>query len=274
LAFVLGLPWVPGAAAGAQADALNEYGLSKAAFTALLPSARRVVRNHYMSTPAPGATCTDVSIEDYAGLPTKRCQYRQGKLSAEVVLVDPDETQLTRWVLATCESFDLAGPKPNIDFQVRCGRKLMNRIRIHSHGHFPVAGIVIRGGRASAFRHGVLAVIPGIQNGTKAQPTTDQIESAIAGPVTGWGEEALPQGTTYADYVRFGRLTSVEGTLIDDSASTFPQLVGARFRNEWGNNFNSLMRAWACANAKSLGIAGASCVEIPADAPGAARRRP
>lgn len=257
-----------------QADTQNQYGLPDAPFRALLITAKRIVSGHFMSAPAvPSSACAGFEINGYQGLPTKRCRYSQGKLRAEVVLLDADATQLARWVLFICQGFDLSGEGSDNKFLVACGRKVLKNIQRSSSGHFPVAGIVTHNGRAYAYRDGVVVVVPGLKNGSNAQLSSQQIESAISGPVIRWGKYAMLQGSTYSDYVRFGRLTDAKGQLVDESALTYPQLVAERFRTEWGGNFNSLMRAWACANISGLGIS-ASCLEIPASAPGAARDSP
>lgn len=54
-----------------------------------------------------------LNMVGYEGLPTKLCQYRQGDRTAKVVLLDPDASQLARWVIFTCQSFDLFGTAPN-----------------------------------------------------------------------------------------------------------------------------------------------------------------
>jgi hypothetical protein len=233
---------------------------------AVLEAAQRIADRGYMS---PRKACREVSHPGYEGLPTKRCAYSQGKLKAEVVLLDPQGPQLARWVNFTCE-----GLLPTGASSKRCGLALLQRIAVQSSGHFPVAGVVLENGKAYAFRDGVTVRIAAFANGTSTQLSAEQMEQSMTAPVLGWGQFARLQGTRYDDYRRFGRLTDGNGKLIDDSAMSFPQLVGSRWREEWGGSINSLMRAWACANRASLGITEMACVELPLNAPGAARNTP
>ncbi len=232
----------------------------------VLEAAMRVSEQGYM---APPGACRDVTQAGYEGLPTKRCVYRQGSLKAAVVLLDPDGPQLARWVNITCEGLLPVGKSTE-----RCGLALLRRIASQSSGHFPVAGVVLENGKAYAFRDGVTVTIAAFKNGTKTQLSAEQLELSMSAPVIGWGRFARLQGTTFDEYRRFGRLTDVSGKLIDDSSMTFPQLVGARWRDDWGKDINSLMRTWACAHRASLGITEMACIELPADAPGAARGTP
>jgi hypothetical protein len=57
------------------------------ATAALLPAAKRVVARRYMS--GPGAKCEPTALAGYENLPTQRCSYKRGRLTGEVVLLDP-----------------------------------------------------------------------------------------------------------------------------------------------------------------------------------------
>lgn len=250
------------------AGALGMTGQAVAdgASSRVLESAKRIAAGGYM---APRAGCREVTRPGYERLPIKRCVYRQGALKAEVILLDPDGPQLARWVHFTCEGFLPVGRSTE-----RCGLALLRRIASQSSGHFPVAGVVLENGKAYAFRDGVTVRIAAFKNGTSMQLSEEQIELSMSAPVLGWGKFGRVQGTTFDQYKRFGRLTDINGKLVDESDLTFPQLVGSRWREEWGKDFNSLMRAWACANRAALGITQMACVELPAGAPGLARNAP
>lgn len=250
----------------ATALAMHQKAVADDAPRSVLEAAKRVSKQGYM---APLGACRDVTQPGYEGLPTKRCTYRQGSLKADVVLLDPDGPQLARWVNFTCEGLVPVGQSTE-----RCGLALLRRIASQSSGHFPVAGVVLENGKAYAFRDGVTVTIAAFKNGTKVQLSAEQLELSMYAPVTGWGRFARLQGTAFDEYRRFGRLTDGSGKLIDDSSMTFPELVGARWRDDWGGDINSLMRTWACAHRASLGIIEMACLELPPDAPGAARGNP
>lgn len=237
--------------------------LGEGAPARVVQAAKRIAERGYM---APKTGCQAVAWPKYDNLPTKRCAYRQGSLSAEVVLLDPSGDQLARWVNFTCEGLLPVGKSTE-----RCGLALLRRIAEQSSGHFPIAGVVLERGRAYAFRDGVTVSVAAFANGIKTQLSTQQIEAAMSAPPTGWGQFGRLQGTTFEEYRRFGRLTDGGGKLIDDSGMTFPELVGARWRDDWGNDINSLMRAWACANRSKLGLTEMACVEMPPGAQGLAR---
>lgn len=245
---------------------MTGQAIADGASSRVLESAKRIATGGYM---APRAGCREVTLPGYEGLPTKRCVYRQGALKAEVILLDPDGPQLARWVQFTCESLLPVGRSTE-----RCGLALLRRIASQSSGHFPVAGVVLENGKAYAFRDGVTVNIAAFKNGTRMQLSEEQIELSMSAPVLGWGKFGRVQGTTFDQYRRFGRLTDINGKLVDESDLTFPQLVGSRWREEWGKDFNSLMRAWACANRADLSITEMACVELPAGAPGLARNAP
>lgn len=233
---------------------------------AVLDAATRITSRGYM---APAKGCRPVQQLGYEGLPTRRCAYRQGKLRAEVVLLDPDGPTLARQVSFVCE-----GLLPvNVPI-TRCALALLQRVGQQSSGHFPVAGVVLEDGRAYAFRDGVTVNIGAFKNGTTTQLSVEQIEQSMSAPIRAWGRFARLQGSSFEDYRRFGRLTDGNGKLVDDSAMSYPGLVGARWRNEWDKDFNSLMRAWACANREALAITQMACVETPTAAPGVARNTP
>jgi hypothetical protein len=252
----------------------NNYDLLKKPFDTLLPAAKRVVAGRYLSGKM--SSCKPFPYPGYEGLPTERCRYTQGKLIAEVVLLDPDAEQLTRWVLSICELSDL---HQSVRFQSYCGRRLLTRIKQQSRGHFPVAGIVLEGGKGYAFRHGITAEVPGIENGVRRQYTDDELEAAISAPIIGWGKYAGLGGTTYEQYVSYGRLIEqpMDGNekpkLVDDSAMTFPELIGMRYKEAWGRNYNSMLRAWTCANMEYI-KSKMSCIRMPDGAKGAARNTP
>lgn len=246
--------------------AMHSLGIASEDSQRVLEAAKRISERGYM---APLGGCRDVTQPGYEGMPTKRCTYRQGSLNADVVLLDPDGIQLARWVNFTCEGLLPIGQSTE-----RCGLALLRRIASQSSGHFPVAGVVLENGMAYAFRDGVTVQIAAFKNGTKKQLSAQQLEQSISAPVIGWGKFARLQGSSFDDYRRFGRLTDVNGKLIDDSSLTFPQLVGARWRDDWGKDFNTLMRSWACAHRASLGVTEMACVELPLDTPGGARNTP
>jgi hypothetical protein len=232
----------------------------------VLKEATRIADSGYMS---PRGQCKPVEVVGYEGLPTKRCNYKQGKLRAEVILLDPSGPQLAKWVNAVCISL-AADAKPVKE----CSLALLRRVAMQSSGHFPVAGVVLEDGKVYAFRDGVTVQVAAFRNGTTTPLTQEQIEAAVSAPVIGWGKFARLQGTTYDDYRRYGRLTDQDGKLIDDSSKTFPELVGFRWREDWGREVNFIMRAWACGNLKAVGLEDRACVAIPLDAPGAARNTP
>jgi hypothetical protein len=248
---------------------LNEFSLPANVFEAVRPQAEALANRGYM---APAGKCKPVAAKGYEGLPTKRCTYSQGKLSADVILLDPDAVQLTRWVVFTCQG--LASTDHAKSSMIACSRKLLTQIRNQSSGHFPVAGVVMENGKAYAFRDGITIQVGSFRNGTARQLTQEQIEDAISGPVIGWGRFARLQATTYENYRMYGRqIDGVTQKLVDDSALTFPELIGQRWRNDLGHNMNSLLQAWACANGKYLGTS-MTCVSIPEAAGGSARNKP
>ncbi|MGD9831309.1 MAG: hypothetical protein AB7U92_01020 [Piscinibacter sp.] len=232
----------------------------------VLDAATHIASRGYM---APAKGCRLVQQPGYEGLPTRRCAYRQGKLRAEVVLLGPDGPTLARQVSFACEGLIPA----NVPI-THCALALLQRVGQQSSGHFPVAGVVLENGGAYAFRDGVTVHIGAFKNGTTTQLSAEQIEQSMSAPIRAWGRFARLQGSSFEDYRRFGRLTDGNGKLVDDSAMTYPELVGTRWRSEWDKDFNSLMRAWACANRKALATTQMACVEMPAAAPGAARNMP
>lgn len=250
----------------AMALAMHQEAIAYEPPVRVLEAAKRIAERGYM---APRGACREVTHPGYEGLPTKRCTYQQGSLKADVVLLDPNGPQLARWVNFTCEGLLPVGSSTE-----RCGLALLRRVAEQSSGHFPVAGVVLENSMAYAFRDGVTVKIAAFKNGTKQQLSAQQLELSMSAPVIGWGSSARLQGTTYAEYRRFGRLTDGNGKLIDDSSMTFPQLVGTRWREDWGRDINSLMRTWACANRASLGITEMTCIELPPTSPGAARNAP
>lgn len=247
-----------GLAVLAGALSMTGQAVADGASSRVLDIAKRTAAGGYM---APRAGCREVTVPGYEGLPTKRCVYQQGALKAEVILLDPDGPQLARWVQFTCDGLLPVGRSTE-----RCGLALLRRIASQTSGHFPVAGVVLENGKAYAFRDGVTVNIAAFKNGTSMQLSEEQIELSMSAPVLGWGKFGRVQGTTFDQYRRFGRLTDINGKLLDESDLTFPQLVGRRWREEWGKDFNSLMRAWACANLAGLGITQMACVEMPAPA--------
>jgi hypothetical protein len=160
-----------------------------------------------------------------------------------------------------------------VRYRIACGLRLLARVAEQSSGHFPVAGVVIQGGKSYAFRDGLVAIVPGVQNGTRLELTPQQVEAAMTSAPSGWGRYARLEGTTYEQYTRYGRMTDVNGKLIDESAMTFPELAGARYRSAWGRSYNTLMRAWACANVQYL-KSKMTCVPLPDGVAGAARSAP
>lgn len=243
-------------------------GISTTVFNQILPMAKRVVAGHSMS---PKGECSTTSVPGYEGLPTQLCNYIDHGRHARVILLDADATRLTGWVIFICQGFDSTTTKTASErFIIRCSSKLLSQISNASHGHFPVAGVVYKNRKAYVFRDGIEVTVPGIKNGETRQLTEQELDAAISAPYTQWGYEAYPQGTTYADYFKFGRLTDASSKLIDDSALKFPQLIATRYRDDWNTKFNTLLRAWACAHIDAL-KSKMSCVELPPNTPGAAQ---
>src|SRR5262249_4876748 len=203
--------------------------------------------------------CVDRAVAGYEGLPTKLCQYRRNGQRAKMIVLNPDRTQLARWVLFTCQGFDIGGSSSNENFLRQCGSALLKQIKRESGGQFFVAGILIEAGGFYVVRDGVVVSVSGIENGTHGQLSDTTIEKAMVDPLIGWSNYSRFEHTTYDDYARFGRETDANGKLIDDSNLTFPALVAQRFRNSWSKDINSLLRAWSCANPTKI-KATAACV--------------
>jgi hypothetical protein len=248
----------------------NEYSLPTTAFDAVLAEAKKVVAGRTMSPPG---ACAPHEVAGYDGLPTQLCSYADRGRPARVVLLDPDAILLTRWTVYACQIFDYtAFGRPSTSFLKQCGRKVLKLVAKTSHGHFPVAGVVYRDGKAYAFRDGMTVTVDGFANGDTQPLSETQIEAALQAPVKAWSGAAYPHGATYADYAAYGRLHSADGKFIDDSHLTYPQLVAQRHRTERNYNFNSLLRAAICPHSKSWGFK-MHCLKLPPDVPGAARNQ-
>lgn len=230
----------------------NLYNLSASATlksnSADIQSVKRALRGfsygRYMEN-----NCTPLEVPNWTGFPTKFCKYTApgSSLTAEVVLLNPSDDQLERWITSAC-----AAAKTN-DFSY-CGLKIAKHIRAQSGAQFPVAGMVLEDmdgdGRPNqfAFRDGVTVKVDGVVSGKVGGPNPAENNAALHNPPLEAKMYARISGTLREDYVDYiGRQNSPEVRGI-----AWLAVVREAYQRAWNTDSNDLINAWAVANSASF----------------------
>ncbi len=193
--------------------------------------------------------CQDFTYPDWEGFPTKKCTYSvkdsNGTIkTAEVVMLNPSEEKLARWIITTCKM--VKGQVKDQDV-----KKLVDKVIHQSGGQFPVAGIVyedigpnnIPDGekKVYCFRNGVTVSVNDISNGSANQPNKAQIDSSLYGEVIKVHKYGRIISTTREQYLNNGGSEEVTGTYDNN----WMNVVRDLYKKAWHSDTNELMVAWA-----------------------------
>jgi hypothetical protein len=238
---------------GCTAGVTQEHELPNEAVYRVRTYFERELRSPYL-----GQSCEGTTYPKWEGLPLQKCRYsvtdKDGSTkSATVILLIPSAERLARWVVHACMEV-----KGSAD--ARCIRKLSKRIIGQSGGQFPVAGIVLedqlpkdtRDGvyEAYAFRDGVTVCVHGLRNGSTLQPTDEQINEALVGPVKCSGIYARVQGTTREEYKANGGTVDVGDSIRGHRKLSWLEVSRELLKSAWNKDRNELLIAWARSNLK------------------------
>lgn len=201
--------------------------------------------------------CEPAAYANWENFPLRQCRYtvtdkaksgQAAKKTATVIMLNASPEQLASWVVATC--LEITGRA-----EAECTGQLFKRIQSQSGAQFVIAGVVLEDQEkddgiheAYAFRDGVTVKVQGLANGSTAQPTAEQIESALHGEVQAVRKFARIQGTTVGEYNDNGGKEEV-GTTAAPTLSWL-KVVRESYQKAWGNERNELMIAWAKDNLK------------------------
>ncbi|SHG29011.1 hypothetical protein SAMN02745157_3927 [Kaistia soli DSM 19436] len=190
--------------------------------------------------------CVDHAVPGWSGYPTRLCTYsvRGASRPAQVVLLDADDAQLSRWIASACRA-------ARTNDLIFCARKLARQIRDQSGAQFPVAGIVLEDMDGDgvpnqfAFRDGVTAVVPGVTNGKAGPPTPAETEAGLTAAPTAARKFARIAGTTREQFTSYRGAGDVAGL-------AWLAAVRTAYQAAWRADDNDLVSAFAVVNRRSL----------------------
>ncbi|MFC2123614.1 hypothetical protein ACFLU5_02285 [Bacteroidota bacterium] len=206
----------------------------------------RVTKTRYMEK-----NCKSCEYPGWEGFDTKRCTYSVidddgTNKTADVVLLNPNNEKLAKWLITTCKTVIGELNKEDIE-------KLIVHIIGQSGGQFPVAGIVYEDILPAdgtfeifCFRNGVTVEIEGIVHRGTEQPTKEQIEISLYGNVIKVFRYARIQSTTPQQYINNGGKVDVGNN--DERKSAWMDVIKQLYQEAWNGDFNELMIAWAKEN--------------------------
>ncbi len=205
----------------------------------------RLLKSRYLER----GECRDTTYPGWEGFPLKKWRYTvfDWKTSqtkhAEVILLNPDPRQVSRWVVSACAAARGGWLDP------RDTDRLFHHILGQSGGQFPVAGIVYEDmegdglNKVYCFRHGVTVQVPGIPNGQTTQPTETQIDLSLYGPVSRVRRYARIQSTSPGDYVAAGGRLPVGPD--SNPGPGWMDVIRTTYQAAWGHDEYELMTALA-----------------------------
>jgi hypothetical protein len=185
----------------------------------------------------------------WEGFPLTHWRYTTpDKKTAEVIMLNPSNEQLAKWVVNAC--FETKGGGLSGEDLFKFSKQLCDQIIGQTGGQFPVAGIVYEnmGGGAFlvwGFRDGVTVGYSGIENEVPTQVTERQIKASLnrLTPLRYVGYQARLQSLTREEYIAAGGKENVSGRAFLDVNRKF-------YQEAWNHGRNQMLIYWAKVNLK------------------------
>jgi hypothetical protein len=163
--------------------------------------------------------------------------------SAEVLMLNPSNQQIARWVVTAC--LEIRHPVITDSKPSKYAIQLCDQIISQSGGQFPVAGIVYEnmGGGPFlvwGFRDGVTVGYEGITNQVPTQVTPGQIKASLSRStkLRYVGNQARLESITRSEY-------RLAGGKADVSGAAFLDVNRQMYQAAWNSDRNQMLIYWA-----------------------------
>jgi hypothetical protein len=182
--------------------------------------------------------CQPTEAKGWAGFPSQLCRYPTAFGAVPVILLDPDNARLARWLTQACTDAGASYPK-------HCAERLALRVKCQSGGQFPISGFVEENGQLFLFRDGVTVAIKefGASTLSHAPSPAEETLALDTGAVLKVYAAARIQGTTRAEYAAFKKIEA--GPL---GGLAWQGAIREAYQLAWSSDRNDLMSAWAVSN--------------------------